>query len=114
MDVTVRLVSSPEIWLKSEKIDVRTAFQSLVSDIRLFPPPPDDAHPASWISLYIDRKEALQMIAMVEAGVPDLQSATAMWIPNATWAQYTLNMLDFDGFWEKLEPIQEKTRATGK
>jgi sugar-specific transcriptional regulator TrmB len=105
MDVTVRLVSSPEIWLKSEKIDVRAAFQSLVSDIRLFPPPPDDAHPASWISLYVDRKEALQMIAMVEAGVPDLQSATAMWIPNATWAQYTLNMLDFDGLWEKLEPI---------
>ena len=65
------------------------------------------------MSLYIDRKEALQVIAMVEAGVPDLQGATAMWIPNATWAQYTLTVVDFDGVWEKLEPIQE-TRSTGK
>jgi len=105
MDVGVRIVLSPEIWLKNGKIEVREAFGSLLADIRFFPPLPDDAHPSSWVSLYIDRKEALQMVAMGEPDGPDLQNASAMWIPNATWIKYALNTADFNGLWERLEPL---------
>jgi sugar-specific transcriptional regulator TrmB len=104
-DVTVRIITMS----LSRKDETTRAFQPVKTDVRRFVSPFEDLQKlddrlgdrpgfARWV--IIDRRELLLGIARTDDGAPDLESAIAIWLSNASIAQYMTSILNFDMLWE--------------
>jgi len=110
-DVTVRIIATPP--LKENEIDIIGAFRPVKADVRLFVPPVDvstlddrfDDRPGFARWMIIDRRELLLAIGRTDEGVIDLDSAIAIWVSNASIAQYMMSSLIFDRLWAVSEQI---------
>ena len=111
-DIIVNIITSQKIHSNDGRTDIREIFPSLLSDIRFLPVTLHYDNAVGSTVLLIDNKEILQLYARVEAGVPDLESLVALWIPDATITQHIV-MNDIDRVWEEvtlLEPeFEEET-----
>lgn len=104
-DVTVRIVIGSPL---KENESIR-AFRPVKTDVRLFVRPSEDARQRDdrfdgrprfvrWV--IVDRREMLLASARIGEGAPDLESAIAIWMSNASIAQYMTSILNFDKLWE--------------
>jgi len=110
-DVTVRIIVTP--LLTENDIDIEKAFLPVQNDVRLFVPPSEDLrmlddrlddHPGFMRQVIIDRREMLLASATANQGVPDLDSAIAIWISSASIAQLIMPPM-FDRLWDLSKPI---------
>jgi len=110
-DVTVRIIVTP--LPKENDTDIEQAFLPVKNDVRLFVPPSEDLRifddrlddrPGFMRQVIIDRREMLLAIATADEGVPDLDSAVAIWISNASIAQLIMPPM-FDRLWELSKQI---------
>ena len=106
-DVAVRIITLPKGYLKDEEIDIIEVLQPVTTDIRLFSSslPNLDPELLSGISLTIDRREVLVMIARVEGSVLDSRSAIAIWMSSTSILQHIIGMINVDRLWEETEQI---------
>jgi sugar-specific transcriptional regulator TrmB len=110
-DVTVRILVTP---LQTENdTDIKEAFLPVKNDVRLFVPPSEalrisddrlDDRPGFMRQVIIDRREMLLATATADEGVPDLDSAIAIWISNASIARLIMPPM-FDRLWELSKQI---------
>jgi len=63
---------------------------------------------ARWV--ITDRREILLALTRADEKVPDLDSAIAMWVSNASIAQYFDAPAVFDKLWEDSEQIEQSTK----
>jgi sugar-specific transcriptional regulator TrmB len=110
-DVTVRILVTP---LQTENdTDIKEAFLPVKNDVRLFVPPSEalrisddrlDDRLGFMRQVIIDRREMLLATATADEGVPDLDSAIAIWISNASIARLIMPPM-FDRLWELSKQI---------
>jgi len=114
-DVTVRILVITSRSKESET-DIIKAFRPIKNDVRLHvrqledPNKLDDRYGdgsgfARWV--IIDRREILLALTRADEKVPDLDSAIAMWVSNASIAQYIMRPHVFDKLWEDSEQIEQ-------
>jgi sugar-specific transcriptional regulator TrmB len=110
-DVTVRIIVTP--LLTENDTDIGKAFLPMKNDVRLFVPPSEDLRilddrlddpPGFMRQVIIDRREMLLASATANEGVPDLDSAIAIWISSASIAQLIMPPM-FDRLWDLSKPI---------
>jgi HTH-type transcriptional regulator, sugar sensing transcriptional regulator len=110
-DVTVRIIVTPP--LKENEFDIEEAFLPVKNDVRLFVPPSEDLRifddrlddrPGFMRQVIIDRREMLLATATADEGVPDLDSAIAIWISSASIARLIMPPM-FDRLWELSKQI---------
>jgi sugar-specific transcriptional regulator TrmB len=115
-DVTVRIVIQPP-----NSSDTVGAFLPVKNHVRLFVPPFEgfsppfesfspfedrlDPPPRFARQVIVDRREMLIAIVRVDERIPNLNNAIAIWISNASIAQYIADLLMFDRIWEASEQI---------
>jgi sugar-specific transcriptional regulator TrmB len=110
-DVTVRIIVIP---LQTENdTDIEEAFLPVKNDVRLFVPPSEDLRIFDdrlddrlgfMRQVIIDRREMLLATATADEGVPDLDSAIAIWISNTSIARLIMPPM-FDRLWELSKQI---------
>lgn len=114
-DVTVRILVITSRSKESET-DIIKAFRPIKNDVRLHvhqledPKKLDDRYGdrsgfARWV--IIDRREILLALTRADEKVPDLDTAIAMWVSNASIAQYLMRPQVFDKLWEDSEQIEQ-------
>jgi hypothetical protein len=115
-DVTVRILVITSRSKESEA-DIIKAFRPIKNDVRLHVPQlegpnklddrygDDGSGIARWV--IIDRREILLALTRPDEKVPDLDSAIAMWVSNASIAQYLMRPHVFDKLWEDSEQIEQ-------
>ena len=112
-DVTVRILVITSRSKESET-DIIKAFRPIKNDVRLLVHQLEDLNKlddrygdrsgfARWV--IIDRREILLALTRADEKVPDLDSAIAMWVSNASIAQYLMRPQLFDKLWEDSEQI---------
>jgi hypothetical protein len=114
-DVTVRILVITSRSKESET-DIIKAFRPIKNDVRLLVHQLEDLNKlddrygdrsgfARWV--IIDRREILLALTRADEKVPDLDSAIAMWVSNASIAQYLMRPQLFDKLWEDSEQIEQ-------
>ncbi len=115
-DVTVRILVITSRSKESEAAIIK-AFGPIRNDVRLHAPQLEDPNKlddrygddgsgiARWV--ITDRREILLALTRADEKVPDLDSAIAMWVSNASIAQYLMRPQVFDKLWEDSEQIEQ-------
>ncbi|MGZ4847249.1 MAG: TrmB family transcriptional regulator [Halobacteriota archaeon] len=114
--VSVRIVIPPQ-----KASDMIEAFLPVKDHVRLFVPPfaglsPPfegfspfddrvDSSPQFARQVIVDRREMLVAIVRTDEGIPNLDSAIAIWMSNASFAQYIADLTMFDRVWKASEQI---------
>jgi sugar-specific transcriptional regulator TrmB len=115
-DVSVRIIIHPP-----KASDIVKAFLPVKNHVRLFVAPFEgflppiealssfddysDPPPRFARQVIVDRRELLIAIVRTDERVPNLDSAIAMWMSNASFAQYIADLTMFDRVWEVSEQI---------
>ena len=94
--VSVRIITRPRLRFRNGELDIVGALRPVTADIRIAGPP-------FLKYTLIDDREMLMTFARVEENMPDPESFIAIWIPNASVAQY--NVSNFNTIWGTAQTI---------
>jgi HTH-type transcriptional regulator, sugar sensing transcriptional regulator len=96
--VSIRIITRPEIAMKSGRLDLIGQLSAVVPDMRLYNTP--------FIKFVVaDGREILIIFAKVVDNVPDLDQTIAIWTPNGEISSFMQS--NFNTMWDVAKPLEK-------